>query len=539
VRIALLFALAGLLALNACAANGDDNKEEEVLGSSGEELAKSGDGISTCGAAHNESCSAKLAVKISDSKTILLGKYDITAGRFRDFVSSTNGDFRGYIDGHKPAWWNGPWAAKLAAKSGVGNVWNDVGGYGYDWSVWLPQSKDDVDFLVGPWNFGINAGDFSKTGAAGYSGESDGAHPAVDWSMYGPANEGCEVGDYGARTYWQPNGATQGDDNAYSQSVLDRKALNCTSFYLLAAFCAWDGGRLPTTAELDAAWGAETYPWGETAPYYADFQGNPKVNGPKNLANYGNSAGVVYANPAQIGNDDSNHVSIPGDFPKGNGPYGHSDLAGNLIAMTGDIAQATALEVDGNNNTNVTVTNAPVVRWHRGGSWQGHEITASSGYNFIATNKYIAMGGRCAYDTGAPAASAFPAGFTAQLFNDQNLASAGTKRVDPFIASTSAIAAGKSVRWTATLTPRYSETYTFTSESGDGMRVWVNGTEIINDWTSHAVATKKGTIKLTANTAVSIKVEHYNASHGGSAKLLWSSPSQLQQVVPASALKPQ
>ena len=83
-----------------------------------------------------------------------------------------------------------------------------------------------------------------------------------------------------------------------------------------------------------------------------------------------------------------------GDFPKGAGPYGNDDLAGNVIAITGDIVQGTATETDGNDNSTVTVKNAPVVTWHRGGSWQGHQVTAVSPYHFISTNKYIAAGAK-------------------------------------------------------------------------------------------------------------------------------------------------
>ena len=546
----LLFVLGAGFGASACAAptEGEQGEGAEEIGTTSQGLT-TGNGINTCGAAHNESCAAKVPVKISDSKTILLSKYDITAGRFRDFVGSTSGDFRGYVAAHQPTWWNGVWRTKLQAASptGVGNRWNDVGGYGYDWSVWLPQTTSDVSYLVGPWNFGVAAGDMALTGAGGYSGQGAGAKPAIDWSMYGPGNEGCAVADFGARTYWQPNGVT-GDDNRYTQAALDKKAMNCVSFYLLAAFCAWDGGRLPTTAELDAAWGAETYPWGETAPYYADFTGALVTSGPKDLANYGNAGGAVYVSPAQVASDQSNHLSIPGDFPKGSGPYGHADLAGNVLAMTSDISQATASQKDVGKGTTVTVANAPVVRWHRGGSWQGHKVQASSGFNFVATNRYIAMGGRCAYTAGAPAAASFPNGFRAEYFGDTTLTTSKGVRVDPYLAfssktfanpATATAAAPYSVRWTATLKPRYSETYTFQTVAGDGMRVWVNGTKIIDDWTTHATATRTATMALTAGAPVAIKVEHYNAAGNGvNAKVMWKSPSQLVQVVPASVLTP-
>lgn len=545
-KLSLVAVLA--MASTACTANPAEFEEEgDEVEQATDALVTTGNGIDTCGPQKNERCDKKIPVKVSDTKTILLGKYDITAGRFRTFVQATGGNIRGYIDANKPSWWNGQWAAALASGTGVGNNWSDVNGYAYNWSVWLPTSASDTSYALGPYNWGIRAGNMAQTGASGYSGRYGGAKPATDWNMYGPGNEGCGVDSFGARTYWQPNG-TFGENNRYSQADLDKKALNCVSYYMLQAFCAWDGGRLPTTAELDASWGAETYPWGETVPYYANFNGTVVTNGPKDLANYGNSAGAVYTSPATVGNDMSNRISIPGSFPNGAGPYGHADVVGNVIAMTGDMTQGTANQNDLNSGTTVSVTNAPLAKWHRGGSWQGHTVGAA--YTFIATNRYIAMGGRCAYDAGAPAPASFPMGFRAEYFTGTTLAPANSKgvRIDPYIAFNSTTFKNPaatttntaySVRWTSTLVPRYTQTYTFKSVSGDGIRVWVNGVQVINDWTTHGVATKTGTIALTAGTSYSLKVEHYNAAgNGTSTKLMWSSSSQREQVIPASQLKP-
>ena len=39
-----------------------------------------------------------------------------------------------------------------------------------------------------------------------------------------------------------------------------------------------------------------------------------------------------------------------------------------------------------------------------------------------------------------------------------------------------------SVRWSGKITPRYSETYTFSAVTDDGVRLWVNGQQLINQW---------------------------------------------------------
>src|SRR5258708_18151897 len=43
-----------------------------------------------------------------------------------------------------------------------------------------------------------------------------------------------------------------------------------------------------------------------------------------------------------------------------------------------------------------------------------------------------------------------------------------------------------SVRWTGQVQAQFNETYTFYTDSDDGIRLWVNGQLIINNWTDHA-----------------------------------------------------
>jgi hypothetical protein len=77
--------------------------------------------------------------------------------------------------------------------------------------------------------------------------------------------------------------------------------------------------------------------------------------------------------------DYSIYIAPPGRFPTGNGKYGHADLGGSVF--------------------NATDINGSSVYWSRSGSWQGHGIpftAAGSWLNAAATNKYWAMGGRCA-----------------------------------------------------------------------------------------------------------------------------------------------
>ncbi|MEY5026959.1 MAG: hypothetical protein RLZZ244_2487, partial [Verrucomicrobiota bacterium] len=95
-----------------------------------------------------------------------------------------------------------------------------------------------------------------------------------------------------------------------------------------------------------------------------------------------------------------------------------------------------------------------------------------------------------------------------------------------------------SVRWTGQVVPAFTETYTFTTQSDDGVRLWVNGQQLVNHWDEHATAEDSGTIALQAGKPYDVKLEYFEAGFGAVCKLLWSSPSQPKQIIPASALRP-
>jgi PKD repeat protein len=93
-----------------------------------------------------------------------------------------------------------------------------------------------------------------------------------------------------------------------------------------------------------------------------------------------------------------------------------------------------------------------------------------------------------------------------------------------------------SVRWTGQVQAQFSETYTFYTVSDDGVRLWVNGVQVINNWTNHAPTENSGTISLVAGQKYDLKMEYYENGGGAVAKLLWSSTSTAKQVVPQAQL---
>jgi hypothetical protein len=153
---------------------------------------------------------------------------------------------------------------------------------------------------------------------------------------------------------------------------------------------------------------------------------------------------------------------------------------------------------------------------------------------------------------GADAASvdaafcAGPCGLLGEYFDDANLTIAKIVRVDPTIdfnwgadAPDPTLEADTfSVRWTGRIIPAFSETYTFTIRSDDGMRLWINNALLVEDWSNHAARDRSATVVLVARQAYDLRVEFYEDARDAVSQLFWASPSQPKQIVPASALTP-
>ena len=107
----------------------------------------------------------------------------------------------------------------------------------------------------------------------------------------------------------------------------------------------------------------------------------------------------------------------------------------------------------------------------------------------------------------------------------------GTGSPDPSIGNTT-----YSIRWTGAVQPLYTQTYTFYTTTDDGVRLWVNGTLLIDHWVDQGATEWSGSIALTAGTSNSIKMEYYQNVGSSSAALSWSAPSQLEQLIPATQL---
>jgi hypothetical protein len=99
---------------------------------------------------------------------------------------------------------------------------------------------------------------------------------------------------------------------------------------------------------------------------------------------------------------------------------------------------------------------------------------------------------------------------------------------------------GFSVRWTGKVEATATGKFTFQTVSNDGVRLWVNGTLVVNNWTNHATATNNSpVITLTKNQRYAITMEFYDNTGSAVVKLKWKRPGQTTfAAVPKTRLYP-
>jgi alpha-tubulin suppressor-like RCC1 family protein/regulation of enolase protein 1 (concanavalin A-like superfamily) len=95
-----------------------------------------------------------------------------------------------------------------------------------------------------------------------------------------------------------------------------------------------------------------------------------------------------------------------------------------------------------------------------------------------------------------------------------------------------------SVRWTGWITPDVTQDYTFYTVSDDGVRLWVNDQQLVNNWTNHGITENSGTILLEAGVSYPVKMEYYENAGGATVRLRWSAADRIKAPILGTFLSP-
>ncbi|MEQ8209800.1 MAG: DUF5060 domain-containing protein [Lacipirellulaceae bacterium] len=137
-------------------------------------------------------------------------------------------------------------------------------------------------------------------------------------------------------------------------------------------------------------------------------------------------------------------------------------------------------------------------------------------------------------------------GLVGEYFNGQDLDQPAGMRTDATVdfgndalgVNASGMVTGDdiySIRWTGWVQVDTGGQWQFTTFSNDGVRLWVDDTQIIDNWTTHTSTRDDGAITLDAGWHP-IRLEYFQQAGTSDMRLLFSGPGQSEIIIPQSHL---
>lgn len=195
-------------------------------------------------------------------------------------------------------------------------------------------------------------------------------------------------------------------------------------------------------------------------------------------------------------------------------------LTGLDVPTLRDVARSAPYLHDGSAGTLEAAVSA-----HRGVTMAASDLS-----NLVADPEGDPQRGGLRTGRGAPGSGI---GLTAQYFANVSLLGAyALQRNEPVdfdwgtgSPGTGVPADNFSSRWTGKLLAPTSGLYQLQTVSDDGVRLWVNGALVIDNWTDHAPATNtSAAIALAAGQQADLKLEYYERGGGAVMRLQWLPP---------------
>jgi formylglycine-generating enzyme required for sulfatase activity len=257
------------------------------------------------------------------------------------------------------------------------------------YEVTVARFREFVSAIDGGWRPVAGAG--KHTHLNGGRGLSDILSPGkfeTGWDSNQDTNL-CSVLECWQKVLWAGGGGGKYETWSTLPGASDGRPIVGVTWAEAYAFCIWDGGFLPSEAEWNyaASGGPEqrVYPW-STPPTVTSID-----------CSYANYGGPSFPQSACVpgGTDD-----VGSQSPKGDGKWGHADLAGNTAEWTLDWwAVYVTPSVDAANaGPQLSLPEVPAARTVRGGAMDGtrDQLLASSRNNYPPTFRTYDVGFRCA-----------------------------------------------------------------------------------------------------------------------------------------------
>jgi beta-glucosidase len=91
-----------------------------------------------------------------------------------------------------------------------------------------------------------------------------------------------------------------------------------------------------------------------------------------------------------------------------------------------------------------------------------------------------------------------------------------------------------SVRWTGKLVPPATGEYRLGATADDGVRIYLDGVLLAEDWTRHGARPVSAPVRLQAGRAYDVRIEYFQQRGGASVRLEWAPPDLLTAALEAA-----
>ncbi len=95
-----------------------------------------------------------------------------------------------------------------------------------------------------------------------------------------------------------------------------------------------------------------------------------------------------------------------------------------------------------------------------------------------------------------------------------------------------------SVHWTGKVKALGTGEYTFFTLSDDGVRLYIDGKLVIDNWQDHPATEDSGKISLEAGKSYDLKLEFYENQGVAQIELSWKPPGLSKEIIPSQMLTP-